>query len=273
MASFSDFAREIRTVSVSPGTPGGELVADELATFARAELMRTVERGEGSPVYDLFVNGRPAVSEFEVDMPGAVVYVFSWWGEIISTALSELIKRSPRRKGKYAASFIVLVNGAQVSAAAPVSAGAEVVIVNTQPYTRKIEVGAMQMSVAPGHFNKTRAALRRKFGGPDDGFNFQVKFLDLGAGVHPAVPYVLRGHQRSSSKRALSEWFQVPVQVIEGWRAQGKQLGSVNMLRRQARQNNRSSAFREGRAFLSGRRDSMPGQRLTYPALIMNLAN
>lgn len=273
MARFEDFARSIRTVDFHPGGMGGELVSEDLATFARAELERTIANGEGNPVYDLFVNSRPALSEFEVDVPGPIVYVFSWWGEIIATALTELIKRSPKRSGRYAASFIVLVNGVQVSAGAPISDAAEVIITNVQPYTRKIEVGGMQMNARPRLFEATRRVMQRRYGRQEDGFSFQVKFLDLPRGVHPLVPYVLKGHERSTSKRALAEWHQVPTAVIDGWRAQGKNLGSVNMLRRQASQNRRSSAFREGRQFLGGRKATAAGQNLSYPALIMNLSN
>lgn len=239
MASFAQFADAVRTIQFRPGTPGGELVAEELADFARAELGETVARGEGSPVYDLFVNGAPAASEYEVEVPGPILYEFSWWEEIIDWAIKGLVKRSPKRSGRFARSFVVIAGGQIVPPTAPISRSAEVIITNVQPYVRKIESGGMVTDMPDHIFDQVTASLRRKFGSHRDGFLFYTRYLNLPRGIHPLVPYIL--------KRA-------PKPVA-------------------ARQNRMSSAFRMGRRHLAVRKEMMPGQPITYPAIVMNLAN
>jgi hypothetical protein len=240
MASFADFGREMRTISFRPGTRGGEIVAAELATFARAELARVIQSGEGSPRYGLFVNGREAVTELDVEVPGSIVYVFSWWNEVITAALTELIKRSPRKSGRYASSFIVMANGTLVMPGGEIPDGAEIVIANAQPYTRKVEVGAMKMSVPPRHFEGARRVMVRRFGG-DGGFGFRVEFLHLASGIHPLVPYRLKGEYA----RRRNSW----LDLVATGRA------------------------RHGMKSFPRRRDREPGQQITYPSLVIRLLN
>lgn len=239
MSGFADFAAAIRTVKFTGAGIGAEFAAEALAQFAREQRDEAISSGAGSPIYDLYVNDRPAVSEDDVEMPGSILYVFSWWDEVIATALEELIKRSPRKSGRYAQSFVALVDGEVVAPGAPISASAEVIITNVQPYTRKVEVGGMQMSVPARVFDRAKRGIDRRVGGRKRGIFVQVKFLDLPAGIHPLVPYQLRG-QYARKRNAY----------VASVRNNTRRAGGVKVHRRKA---------------LSA------GEPITYPALVINL--
>lgn len=239
MASFNDFAAAIRTVRFDSGGVGGEMAADALALFAREKLAEVIASGEGSEIYDLYVNSRPAASEYEVEVPGDIVYQFSWWDEMVFSALAELVKASPKRSGRYASSFVVLVNGQVVSPGTPIATGTEVIITNVQPYVRKIQVGAMQMTVPPEMFNRAAARLRRKH--KEAGLSAQVKFLNLPAGIHPLVPYKLKGQY---------------ARLRTNWLAKAK-----------------AGRLEHGAKKFHRRKVLEAGESITYPALLLNLLN
>jgi hypothetical protein len=252
MARIEFFARDIKLATA--GMEASDISA-QLARMARSELSGVISRGEGSKFYETFVNGRAGAQEETVTAPGPIVYRFSWWEEVIPAALEALIKRSPVRSGKYASSFVVisrgrvvmgrkqgfsrsmLSGGGLISTFGNLGAGDEVIITNVQPYTRKIQLGSMEMSVPPRLFDKARSELIRLYGGRSGPFRFEIKFLVLPTGIDPLVPYRLRG--RAPLRRAA--------------------------------QNRRSSAFRAGREFLAARRDTAAGQTLTYPSLLMSM--
>ncbi len=239
MASFKEFAQAIKTVRFTGDGVGAEFASDQLALFARQQLAEVQASGQGSEVYDLYVNNRPAASEFEVEMAGSIVYVFSWFEDVIRAALAALIKASPRKSGRFASSFVVIVNGRIVDAATPIGSATEVIITNVQPYSRKVQVGAMQMSVPPQLFNRAGQALRRQFKGR--GLVVQTKFVNLAPGIHPLVPYILKG----GYARARSNW-----------------LGRAS-----------SGRLQHGERKLYRRKDLERGQALTYPALVLNVGN
>jgi hypothetical protein len=187
VASIGFFDREIRiaTADLEPAA-----INAELAKFARQELAKAIADG-ASPQYDRFVNGREGAAEETVTAPGPIVYVFNNWPVIITTALEELRKRSPKRSGRYVNSFIVLANQVPVADFRPIPAEAEVIIFNAQPYTRRIEVGANR-STGKRHFDATKSVMSRRYG---VAFRFETKFLDIRGGIDPRVPYILRGSQ------------------------------------------------------------------------------
>lgn len=236
MAKFETFDRDIRLATESISA---EAISAELAAFAKQELARTIATGEGSPVYRRFVDQVEGAPEESVTAPGPILYVFSWWTEVIAFALAELIKRSPRKSGRYAESFIVLVNGAPMAEGMAIPGDAEVIITNVQPYTRKVQVGAMAMTVPAYLFDGARSALSRKFGGSAAGYSFETRFLNLPRGIHALVPYVLKG-EYAQMRRA--------------------QLDAAS-----------SGRLAHGTRRLQRRKDLEKGQSLTYPALVLNM--
>jgi hypothetical protein len=82
-------------------------------------------------------------------------------------------------------------------------------------------------------FDGTKRTLNSRFNGV---FKAETRYLNIASGVHPEIPYVLKGRVRV----------------------------------RAAAQNNHSSAFRAGRATLASRKETAAGQPLTYPAVVIN---
>lgn len=184
--TFETFERDIRvaTAGMEP-----EAVSKMLAAFAREELAKAIAEGVASPEYERFVNGRRGAVEESVIPPGPILYVFTNWKLLITAALAELQKRSPRAKsGRFAASFIVIVNGALVATFEDIPADAEVIITNAQPYVRKAEVGRLGIPKRR-LFDGTKRAMARKYG---ESFRFETQFLNISAGLHPLIPYRLR---------------------------------------------------------------------------------
>lgn len=194
MATFATFDQEIRmaTEGISP-----EAVNRALADFALAQLHKAQASGSASKSYRLYVNDRPATSEYEVEAPGPILYLFSMWAEIIDYAISELKRRSPVRSGRFRDSFIVVVNGDIVPSGRTIDATAEVIVTNFQPYIRKAEAGLLGTKRF-AIFDGTKRALTRRFGNEGRssfGYLFETKWLSVGAGVHPGMPYILRHSQ------------------------------------------------------------------------------
>lgn len=232
MNDFFAFSRNLRaaTAGLEP-----EAIQRELAMFARAELAGAIASGEGSRAHERYVDGRKGASEDSVKVPGEIVYLFAHWRDVIEAAIAELVKRSPRKSGRYRASYIVVADGRLVTDYEAIPAEAEVIIVNWQPYTRLLNAGAAK-GTGRKHFDLAAKAMNRhsRFG---NSFVTEHLYLNMPTGIHPAIPYVLKRDARL----------------------------------RRAKTNRRSSAFRQGRAFLAQRKDLMAGVAITYPALVINL--
>jgi hypothetical protein len=226
---FEFFERDLRvaTAGMEP-----DAINHAVAAFAKQELRRVIANGSASPRYERYVNGIQGAAEEAYRAPGAIVYEFTNWPVVINAAIEELQRRVPRKSGLYAGSFIVIAGGRVVTEYSSIGADAEVIIVNSQPYTRRMDNSRTH---GRRHFLLAYHALRRRFG---DVFRITNVYLKIGAGVHPQIPYILKGGARL----------------------------------RAAVQNNRSSAFREGRATLAPRRETEAGRPITYPALVINPA-
>lgn len=236
MVGFHAFDQAIR-FATSDLT--AEQISKDMAAFARKELRRLQAAG-ASKVYSLYVNGRAAAIEDEYRFPGSIDYEFALWEPVLEFALSELQRRSPAASGRFRRSFIIIVDGKVISPGADISATSEVIITNFQPYIRKAEggqLGTKRFAI----FDGTKRALAGRFGNDrrntPAAFAFETKWLNIGKGIHPEIPYILKGHQRT----------------------------------RMAKQTARSSVHRAGRLTLSRRKDREAGMPITYPAVIMTM--
>ena len=206
MAGFEAFDRDLRlaTADLEP-----EAINAALASFAKEELRKVIASGEGSSTYERYVNGRKGAAEETVQAPGPILYEFTNWPLIVRTALSELAKRAPVKSGRYAAGFVVLAGGMPVKSFADIDPGAEVIIFNVRPYTRKIEVGAN--GGGRKHFDGARQALNARFRGA---FSVQLQFLNMRAGIHPDVPYRLHQAQGRRRGRQSGDVISYPALII-----------------------------------------------------------
>lgn len=161
MARISTFAKDLQlaTAGITP-----ENIARELAKYARSELSKAIQEGEGSERYDRYVNGRLGASEDSVVPPGPILYVFHWWREIIEFALQAAVERSPEKSGRYKHSWFVMTPGGIIKSFDEIPINSTVILTNNQPYSRKVDVGHMRMSVPPGIIEDVKKMLLSRFG-------------------------------------------------------------------------------------------------------------
>ena len=173
MAKAVAFRQQIKLFTDNTLSP--EARSARLARVARAALTDLQSTGRAGPTYRLFVDGQPATTEATVrgDGTGDILYSFSYIADAILFALDFLRARAPVRSGKYAASWYIGVDGRFVPAASfspdSVPPTAEIVIGNTQPYNRKVDVQRngtrpLHFSVPPGEYDDCVAALKQRFG-------------------------------------------------------------------------------------------------------------
>lgn len=189
-----------RAITFAKGNLAGDALRKEFAAFARASLADAIKTGVGSAAYTRFVNGRAGLTEDQVRLPGPIVYEFSWLEEVIAFAVTFLRTRYPVRgsgggpgfpgkHGHYADTHLVMIGGKRW-AGGPILPTAEVTVVNTQPYARKVQVGAHGFALSRGIYEDARQATLRKFRGL---IEVQLRFIALSPG------YVLKS--RGGAKR------------------------------------------------------------------------
>ncbi|WP_245442235.1 hypothetical protein [Rhizobium chutanense] len=187
-----------------------------LAKFAKESVREVISSGRASENYERYVNGRLGVAEEAVQAPGPIIYEFSLWEPIITFALDELRRRSPVKSGRFRSSFIVLANQREVRDYDAIGPGDEVIITNFQPYVRKAEnglLGAKRYSI----FDGTKRALASRFGNEGRNaaaFVFETQWLNVQAGVHAGMPYILKRHQGRRKDRQAGMAITYPAVVI-----------------------------------------------------------
>lgn len=206
---FEFFERDLR-VATEGLTP--EAINQAVADFAKQELQRVITEGIASPEFERYVNGVHGAPEDAYKAPGAIIYEFTNWPLVIQTALDELQKRSPRKSGRFASSFIVITGGRVVTDYRAIPADAEVIIVNAQPYSRKAEVGRLGIP-RRRLFDGTKSAMARRFSGV---FRFETRFLDIAGGLHPLIPYILKGSRGRRKGSQAGDPITYPAIVING---------------------------------------------------------
>jgi hypothetical protein len=161
MARPQTFARDLKiaTAGLEPDAIKGLLVSTALQVLSDAQNAR-----EFPSQYITTVNDRVGASIQSVEPPGPIVYTAVWWPEILEYGLSYAAERSPVLSGRFRRSWFAMENGTPVTDFDAIPLNAECIITNDQPYSRKIEVGHMHMSVPPGVVEDLVSALRRKFG-------------------------------------------------------------------------------------------------------------
>lgn len=180
----------------------------EFVAFAKSSVAELIASGQASPSYDTYVNNHLGPIE-SVVLPGPALFIFNNFKLVIETALSELQRRVPRRTGRYAGSFVVLVNKQVVTDFSDIPPDAEIIILNAAPYTRRMETGANKTGAR--HFDLTKAALNRRFSGV---FNAQLLYLNVSGGVAPGVPYILKRSAGRRKDRAAGQPITYPALVI-----------------------------------------------------------
>lgn len=192
MARLQTFDRDLQLAlaDIDPAR-----VNEQLAQFARQSLADVINRKEASSSYTRFVNGVRDAAEETVRVPGAVFYEFSYWGPVLEFLLDYLRKRSPVKSGRYQASHIVMLGSQIVSPDIDIAPDEEVMVVDTQPYARKIEVGHMKMSVGRGVYQDARKAVTGRFGGASGAIQVRFEMVTL------PNSYILKGRFRRGFRK------------------------------------------------------------------------
>ena len=133
---------------------------------ARSGLAEFMARQSVRPMVEIETDGNPSNTEDTVRPFGVIVYRFSRMREIVSFALRELERLSPVRSGRYRRSWIT-IEGVEETGLDMITGRSQVTIVNTQPYHRKIQVGARGFVAYanPGIVEKVRQLIIRRYRG------------------------------------------------------------------------------------------------------------
>lgn len=162
------------------------------AAFARQKLAEHLAGVQSRPAVTVIVDGRRDASEDSVKPYGVIRYEFSYFREVAAEALAQAQEMSPVRSGRYKRSWFVLADGVEVAPDAIPDKARSVMVVNDQPYHRKIHVGAMRnLSVPPLIVERLRQVVQRRFGNL---VQVGVRFILLEGG------YILKGRNKSRRK-------------------------------------------------------------------------
>jgi len=229
-------ARTIRQFVDANLTP--EANARKFAVAARSYRDELIRRGQSPPQFRTFVDGREGAKEETTKPGGATIYSFNLIGRVVRRALEELRRFAPEKSGDLRDSFVVSVDGRPwTKSYEEIPTYADVVIVNVAPYARKVETGAMIMTVPKEMFERARQRLLAVF--PSVFFNKTFVLLPASFSTGKfKTPYILKGQ------------FHAP--VFEAQR--------------------RKRADRLGIMFHRAGRSQERGQQLTYPALSFSLS-
>lgn len=128
----------------------------EVAKQAR----RKVERQQGRHPTVTVVDGRRDVSERTVKENGQIVYLFDSVGMASDFTINELRQIAPVDEGDFQSGFVTLVNGVEgdPKTAPP---GAEIVIIDREPYSRRLERG-WSLQAPNGVFEVTAKLVKRR---------------------------------------------------------------------------------------------------------------
>ncbi|MGC5747361.1 hypothetical protein J4P41_01790 [Gluconobacter sp. NFX36] len=197
MASPRSVARNIRLFRDQALSPAAQ--SAYLARVAINARDTAVRRGDAPPHWTTNVDGRQGAPESSVRPDGFILYRFNVMGLAAKAALQLCKERSPVRSGRYRDSWVVVVEGKPWAGdVSDVPDGKQVMIVNPQPYARKIDTGAMKMSVPPGIVEAVRQSIQRKF----PTVNAARAFVTVPSGLLDNAPYILRRNGRAKDRAA-----------------------------------------------------------------------
>lgn len=197
MSSAGVVARRVRVFA--DRTLSDAALSANLARIAVEKRTEVIARGDAPPSYTTYVDGRRGAPEASVRPDGAILYRFNLLGLAAAFAVSFCMTRSPVRSGRFRKSWAVVVDGRPWTADLnDIPGGSEVMVVNPQPYARKIESGAMKMSVPPGIVESARLATRRRY----PNLSVDTRYVNIPAGALLPAPWILRRNGGRKDRRA-----------------------------------------------------------------------
>lgn len=205
------------------------------ARIARQGLAAHLAGLASRPAVKTIVDHRAGASEDSVKAYGVIRYELGFLQEIAPVALAKAREVSPVDSGRYRDAWLVLADGVPVDAAAVPEQTVELVIVNPEPYSRKLNVGKnldgspFVVSVPPYFVEEINGAVFRRWGNI---VTASVRYIDLHGG------YTIK-------------------------------IGNAVLLARQAARGR--GVNNATRAMLQVRKDRQAGTDVTYPAVIIRM--
>lgn len=127
---------------------GLDEVHQRFVAMARAEHAKVMRTDPRPTRFERYVDGKLGVPESAVRPNGVITYLYPRLPIVVQYAMELLFKFSPVKSGAYREAHTIFLNGQAVSDLSMWKPGDEVVIINSMPYARKIELGAMKMTIS-----------------------------------------------------------------------------------------------------------------------------
>jgi len=147
---------------------------------ARKTLREFMARQGAKPQVLIETDGHPTGTEDAVQPYGIIIYHLSRLREIASFAIRTAEELSPVLSGRYKSSWFLMTTGNVPIGFDEVDAYDAVILVNDQPYHRKIHVGAKgfeKYATPSGIVEKVRQKVRQRYGAR--GVRTHISFLAL----------------------------------------------------------------------------------------------
>jgi len=165
---------------------------------ARKSLEAFLSRQKDRPEYKIFADRIEVLNENSVRPYGVIRYVFLRMGQVGKLAIQTARNLSPVQSGRYKKSWLLEADGILVNENSVPSSTERLILVNNQPYARKIHVrGARLRNIPPGIVEKVRQIILRRH---RQSISVELKYIELKSA------YVLRKNyvqNRRSGKQRL----------------------------------------------------------------------
>ncbi|MCE0743332.1 hypothetical protein LWC05_05430 [Acetobacter sicerae] len=208
MALSGTFQRDVKLL-VQQNMTEAALAANlaEAAIRLRAEA---ISSGNAPDSWIRYVDGVRDRPENAVRPDGTILYHFNYLPEATIFAIQQALQKSPVKTGQYRRAWLVVVNGRIWSGdLGRIPPGSEVMVLNPEPYSRKLDTGAIRSS-AKGIIEAVRRTVNRRF----PTLTAQRKFMNIPAGMIPGAPWILKRSQSRSRDRQAGQPVTYPALVI-----------------------------------------------------------
>lgn len=203
------FARNIRLVADQKLSPLA--LSSYLAEAAIRQRDALVRSGDGATSWDTYVDGKKGAQEYSVKPNGVILYHFNALPEAAIQAVTLAMQRSPVRSGRYRRAWLVVVNGKVWSEdLSAIPSGSEVMVLNPQPYARKMDTGGMKTSVPPGIVEYVRQRILRRF----PTLKVERAFVNIPSGMISGAPWILRRSSGRSQARQAGQPITYPALIL-----------------------------------------------------------
>lgn len=158
----------------APGSMSFDVARRATAEATQRAIVRTAKRLHGEVMrtdprparFTRIVDGQTGAREESVRADGVITYLYPRLDAVVQYAMEVLFELSPVLSGLYRTSHTIFVGGTVVPNLKGWTGGDDIVITNTVPYSRKIELGVMKMRVPASAkvYNQAAKKVRQRFG-------------------------------------------------------------------------------------------------------------